>query len=399
METKPDLENIYCRLCLVSLEFFNENGDFADISNDTRLVLRITEIFGFNPVATKAGKNHFSSVLCNECHGRVNSIAEFIDNVQRNQKLLESASIDVPKSSSSEGLEIGDELDDVLYVKQEDEEMQVEYLDNDFDNNDVICDVKDSCQYEEKPYICHFCSKTFVLKASLTEHMDQKHLRFEYHTNTKRFKEIHSGPGKNRPSRGNVSSISKYLFCELCENRQNFQTFKDMTEHYQERHGTRGYVRCCNKQFFTRKSVVNHSDVHTNPTDYMCKICQKLLPDKYTLRDHILRHNPDKDRKFECDHCQKKFHVQKDLADHINRLHRTKYKKEERETCVECNKSFVSKYSLMTHNRRFHMDLERPICKLRFLAHFISEKISEFFFSRKFYGGHFFKGNFYSKFF
>lgn len=384
MEPGPDSDNIYCRLCLVSLEYGNENGELVEILRDTSLHERITSIFRFNPVPTRRKQSNFSLFLCPECHVRVNDIAEFIDVVQKNQKALESASTTGIKTTTDDLEIVSTGINDDLYVKQEDE-MEVEYLDNDLDHDvislkeeDVQVSLYDEGMSEQKPFVCHYCSKGFRSKTSLTQHMSQEHSKdgpYECQICagvflssldlTQHHKEFHARRNRDH---GKMVSISKYLFCELCEPQPSFEIFKNMTDHYEAKHGTRGYVRCCNKQFFTRKSVVNHSDVHSNPADYMCKICKKLLPDKYTLRDHIERHKPDAERKYECDFCQKKFHIQKDLSDHINRLHRNKIKKEERACCVECNKTFVSKYSLMTHNRRFHMDLERPICKKSFLS-------------------------------
>ncbi|XP_063702434.1 zinc finger protein OZF-like [Culicoides brevitarsis] len=303
-----DLSLPYCRFCLSNLEKVTE---FVDIQQYSDLVDKIIQIFHFNPV--EIDKN--PSILCLECHSRVLSTAAFIENVQKNQKVIE------------ESLERSENV----FVKQDPElQMDVEYLEEAFETS-------------SESFICHLCEENFSSKQFLKQHMDEEHLE----TSKKHQK---------------VPEIDKYLICELCD-AQNFPTFSQMSDHYQAKHGIRGYVRCCNKQFFTKKSVVNHNEVHLNPVDFMCKICQKLLPDKYTLRDHELRHNPDEAKKFECDHCHKKFHVQKDLADHINRLHRTKTEPEKRQNCKLCEKSFVSKYSLMTHNRRFHMDLEKPICE------------------------------------
>lgn len=363
-------ENPYCRLCLTTQET-SKDTSFTEVHRNTRLHERITNIFGFDPVPMRQRQKRFSTFICYECRMRVDDIGEFVENVQKNQEKLEKAFV-------TEIVTVNTRENEEVYSLKQEEEMEVEYLNEDLDElslkGEMEAPVYEEVELDEKPFVCHYCSRTWNTKASLTQHMTEEHLSFVNYecglcgemfiskSDVRRHrKEIH--PKEVGGRQNALISIEKYLLCEMCDPTPSFASFKDMTDHYQDIHGTRGYARCCDKQFFTRKSIVNHSDVHSNPADYMCKICKKILPDKYTLRDHILRHNPDEERKFECDFCQKKFHVHKDLSDHINRLHRKKKNVDEKVDCLKCCKTFVSKYSLMTHNRRFHMDLERPICK------------------------------------
>uniref|UniRef100_A0A336M8E7 CSON013290 protein n=1 Tax=Culicoides sonorensis TaxID=179676 RepID=A0A336M8E7_CULSO len=370
MDKNYQHEKFYCRLCL---EKISPNTKFIDITSENGEIYdKIIKIFHFT-----FDTNNLSPFVCIDCRDQVEIISQFIEKVVSNQEKLRVLNF---------LNEDHDEKYDPKQIKYENEEMEVEFLDeNDYEDNiKEICEInivepQTKVKNEQEAsfdFVCDFCSKKFCSKSTLTFHMKRhmsdikpKHVACKYCEKTFKSEsglknhigQIHENKPKLYDSETAVD-ISKYLLCELCSGRPMFPSFNDMNDHYQENHGIRGYVRCCSKRFYTRRSVVYHSDVHSRPVDYICKICQRLLPNKYALRDHMTRHKPEEEKKFQCKTCPKRFHIEYDLTIHIRNVHE-KNPQEEKAHCDTCDKEFASKISLYLHNRRFHMNLEYPICE------------------------------------
>lgn len=67
-------------------------------------------------------------------------------------------------------------------------------------------------------------------------------------------------------------------------------------------------------------------------------MCKKVLPNKYSLRNHMVRHKPEEEKGYECHICQKRFHLEYDVKVHVRHVHE-KNQKEERAVCLECDKT------------------------------------------------------------
>lgn len=55
------------------------------------------------------------------------------------------------------------------------------------------------------------------------------------------------------------------LVCDICQNNHQYRTFKDVQEHFQNKHQIRGYVTCCDKKFHRKDRLMNHITNHINP--------------------------------------------------------------------------------------------------------------------------------------
>lgn len=55
------------------------------------------------------------------------------------------------------------------------------------------------------------------------------------------------------------------LTCDLCANNQAHRSFKDLLDHFQSKHGQRGYALCCEKKFYRKDRLMNHITNHINP--------------------------------------------------------------------------------------------------------------------------------------
>ena len=56
------------------------------------------------------------------------------------------------------------------------------------------------------------------------------------------------------------------LNCEQCS--ENFQTFGDLKNHFQDVHSTKGYVLCCGRKFHKRSVLNDHVEKHINPNRF-----------------------------------------------------------------------------------------------------------------------------------
>lgn len=61
------------------------------------------------------------------------------------------------------------------------------------------------------------------------------------------------------------SQMRKYfsMNCDLCA--FPFQTWRDVRHHFHQEHKKEPYLKCCDKRFFYRKSILDHTELHVNP--------------------------------------------------------------------------------------------------------------------------------------
>lgn len=281
MDTSSDSTSLYCRLCL---ENADDTQNYIDAMANNHLIHdKIVKIFHF----TLDDEANFSPYICLICCDRIESIVEFIETVLRNQEKLKSTNF---KEDFTEA-----RLSSI--VKQEAERMDIEYLDsiddsknfqlefNDvkFEETEVDSKIRASSIVSKKKtrrknqvkeeFFCDFCSKSFTSKSLLVAHM-KNHIAepsFDCDQCDRRFQTANGLASHKVQGHEFSVDISKYLVCELCEDeeRPSFESFNEMNDHYQDAHGTRGYVKCCSKKFFTKRTVVYHSEVHSRPIDFM----------------------------------------------------------------------------------------------------------------------------------
>lgn len=283
----------YCRLCLSKLE--KSHKIINALENNHEIHEKIIKIFNFT-----FDETNLSPFICFSCNERVESISEFIDSVLINQEKLQK--INVTNDIFSV------QLSNV--VKEEPEEMETEFLEDELEEEWKLAPVEIKLEKNVSlkkvrvkcEYVCDICSDAFTSKTLLRRHMTQSHI---------------SEKEKVENEQKTVD-ITQYLACVLCELRPKFDTFEILMEHYKEMHGVRGYVSCCSKKLYTKRSVIYHSEFHERPADFMCPVCQKLLPNKYNLQNHIMRHKPDEEKVYKCTQCSKRYHHKNDLKQHVS---------------------------------------------------------------------------------
>lgn len=55
------------------------------------------------------------------------------------------------------------------------------------------------------------------------------------------------------------------LICDICKSSTQFNSFKELQEHFNSEHNQRGYVECCDKKFYRKDRLMNHITNHIYP--------------------------------------------------------------------------------------------------------------------------------------
>ncbi|XP_063700417.1 zinc finger protein 728-like [Culicoides brevitarsis] len=351
-------ETIYCRLCLNEDQ---NSTNFIEVNDKSyKINEKIQKLFNF-----VWDEVEFSTFICIECCQKITDIVDYVQKVERNQEKLKRKHI---KKEDVKSETYNDEEDIEFVAESADYFPEVKFEDHESDEKKVPV-AKKLKKSPLEDYLCDICSKSFSKKTYLVRHM-QKHLagdaakdkNFDCELCSRSFPTL-TGLSVHKAQGHEVSvDISEYLFCELCPKTPTFGTFNDMHEHYMAVHHVRGYARCCTKKFLTKRSVVYHAQVHSRPMDFLCPVCKKMFPNKYSLTNHMARHKPEEEKQFECEICGKRFALEYDKKVHLKNVHE-RDSEVEKATCTECNKTFASKLSLYLHNRRFHMNLALPMCE------------------------------------
>lgn len=111
----------------------------------------------------------------------------------------------------------------------------------------------------------------------------------------------------------------------------------------------------CGGVFKNRAQLHGHQNRAHSTEKFKCSNCEKVCNTKYDLNRHFQRLHAD-NKKIKCDQCGQKFAFKKDLTGHIKNVHeKHKYpKKIVTHTCQYCTKTYVSKQSLVIHERSAH---------------------------------------------
>ncbi|KFB44560.1 AGAP005480-PA-like protein [Anopheles sinensis] len=139
--------------------------------------------------------------------------------------------------------------------------------------------------------------------------------------------------------------------CELCS--KSLENLACLQVHYRRHHGTKGYIRCCDKVFYRRFQLLDHIAAHEGTIK--CAICQKSYKSSRYLGLHMMKsHSREEDRPFKCDKCHQSFH-----KEHLLKAHQANHLSEK---CPICEKVVSSKYALKTHVSRMHGSDRNQIC-------------------------------------
>ena len=232
-----------------------------------------------------------------------------------------------------------------------------------------ICDQKLENRYKLKKHIdelhlglesneiftCSICKSTFDKKVKLDYHVRKEH--------------------KEKPS--------KSLKCDICDfktsNKQNLDQHqarihslgrpqscsecpyvaphrKLVYEHFQKNHVQREKkfsCEICERKFFLPNELKNHQTLNHGVLKFKCEFCEYEATKPELLRSHRIHiHlNP---REHKCDDCGKAFNMKMTLKRHIAKVHKKESCKEHK--CANCDFSTIHNSSLKRHRISHHED-------------------------------------------
>ncbi|XP_050676691.1 zinc finger and BTB domain-containing protein 24-like isoform X14 [Leptidea sinapis] len=168
-------------------------------------------------------------------------------------------------------------------------------------------------------YICEFCNAGFVSKNNLLRH-------------------------------GAAHKLGSFT-CQICN--KEFDTARKKTLHHRSKHAVIKFPhKCghCDERFKEVWQKYSHlSKVHgVQAPEIKCLACDKVFDTKnawrlHTTRVHLMQ------RPHKCDHCEKDFYTKRELASHM-----VKHTGARDFFCPGCAKSFGRQKNLKEHIRRMH---------------------------------------------
>uniref|UniRef100_A0A182WQS7 C2H2-type domain-containing protein n=1 Tax=Anopheles minimus TaxID=112268 RepID=A0A182WQS7_9DIPT len=330
-----------CRLCLGILP----NEPRVSI-RDTAFHVELKNVFHFDIVPDL----QLPEYVCGECRGTVAYIDSYCQQVRNNQvELLGQAKESILQPVENVKVE---SLYDADYFETEEcttkneprcvQDMHATQLNSPIGLND------------EKP-MKQASRKVTKHKTGQekTWRRDRRNIREKIITNRENAKQD-SSKGEVQTKQLENDQLIKDFFtleCEICS--APLESFVMLLDHYRSAHDTRGYVRCCGKQFFRRYILVDHIAAHRGST--RCEICQKTYKTKRYLMLHMAKsHSSEEERPFKCAKCHISYPKQ-----YLLRAHELLHVQQQ---CHICQKMLSNNQSLKVHIAQMHSDDGNHIC-------------------------------------
>lgn len=164
-----------------------------------------------------------------------------------------------------------------------------------------------------------------------------------------------------KTDRGNVQTAEKHakdcedfaiiaehyeLTCDICPERPEFKSYREVTRHYTKIHRSRRHFVCCGTQLKNRTLLVEHALAHRSPR--ICETCGMQFVREQLFKRHFYECQP----RFACDFCNQLFNKKREINEHIQNKHIYHPKI----ICEICGKDFCSIGSVNNHMKRKHSD-------------------------------------------
>ncbi|KFB44561.1 AGAP005481-PA-like protein [Anopheles sinensis] len=326
--------NEKCRLCLEIVQ----NSGVTSIYDDN-FCEKLKKVFLFS----LGGDERLPTQVCQGCQTTVTDFYTYSQQVQANQEQLAIEIDQKVEITPVESVKI-EPTTSIDFLDTENAEQTVEPSESVLVKNEP----SEGEKTESDDYIDSFSDEEFTNSRQKRGRPNRKAKR-AYKTKSKVKPEADS-LAKQQEKDQRIKDFFT-LECEVCS--APLEDFAQLQEHYQQVHGTRGYIRCCNKQFFHRYTLLDHIAVHRGTI--RCEICKKSYKTRRYLSLHMAKsHGSEEDRPFKCDKCGIGYPKQ-----YLLRAHETMHVQAE---CKICNKVLSSHHSLKVHLTQMHSDDSNHIC-------------------------------------
>nr|XP_040241292.2 transcription factor grauzone-like [Anopheles coluzzii] len=301
-------------------------------------------------------KSNLPELVCDRCRDTVSHIHTYIQDVWSNQQsLLLEANTTVVQPE--EYLVEKDVSDTKLFEKEElpkiqepgvVQDLQIEFVQPDPDpiglNDDDANEKRNIASSEDDDDTLQVKEKE---PAETAETADQP-------SSKKAKTSVSDKPKKTRANRKENDKIIDEFYtmeCEICSAPAN--NFGTLINHYRAEHDIKGYVRCCDKQYFNRSYLVDHIASHKGLT--RCEICDRTYKTMRYLNQHMSESHSQRDAKpFKCTQCHMAY-----SKEHLLRAHMQMHVKKQ---CQFCQKMLSNHYSLKLHISQVHSGDNHQIC-------------------------------------
>uniref|UniRef100_A0A182PQC3 C2H2-type domain-containing protein n=1 Tax=Anopheles epiroticus TaxID=199890 RepID=A0A182PQC3_9DIPT len=144
----------------------------------------------------------------------------------------------------------------------------------------------------------------------------------------------------------------KRLVCEICDAERmlagepsiEYSNLREFNKHMRKAHDKAGgcRIKCpmCEKKFRYRRQLLEHRDMHLNPDQFRCVVCEEV-------HQNMVQHmrNKHQERTYCCEECGKRFPFKARLTAHVKKMHTSKDV-----VCDQCQK----RYTIDDHKRAVH---------------------------------------------
>ncbi|XP_044736711.1 oocyte zinc finger protein XlCOF6-like [Chrysoperla carnea] len=146
----------------------------------------------------------------------------------------------------------------------------------------------------ERPFKCTLCSKSYVIKSQLYNHIKSQHDN-DVGGDDKKFTVLCSTCGKCCRSNADlkvhmISHTNEQLFqCHICEKK--YKSAQGLKCHINKHNNLRPYsCTHCPKAFYTSQILKNHLRTHTGERPYECQLCGRAFSQSCALKTHMKIH-------------------------------------------------------------------------------------------------------------